>query len=172
MSSIIKDIPKRIKLYWICEQCGLKHEWPLERAKRYCNKKCRDKAEEYSGWLANEKLSGNQWRSPAAFPFYYETDGRSIPGQKNRFDFIYSMVTFQHIPEEGVISYINEASRVLKQGGVFRFQYIEGTEQENFSRHYKQEQIEEWLAKAGFNIKSLNRGLVHDLWTWVTAIKL
>lgn len=39
------------------------------------------------------------------------------------FDFVYSYAVFQHIPSrEIVFAYLREARRVLKQGGVFRFQ--------------------------------------------------
>ncbi|MGB9605922.1 MAG: class I SAM-dependent methyltransferase, partial [Bryobacteraceae bacterium] len=39
------------------------------------------------------------------------------------FDFVYSYAVFQHIPSrEVVFSYLREAHRVLKPGGIFRFQ--------------------------------------------------
>ena len=42
---------------------------------------------------------------------------------KNYFDFCYSFIVFQHVPQkEIVVNYIKEVSRVLKSGGIFRFQ--------------------------------------------------
>ena len=39
------------------------------------------------------------------------------------FHFCYSFIVFQHIPEKQIISkYIQEVSRILKKGGIFRFQ--------------------------------------------------
>lgn len=41
----------------------------------------------------------------------------------NYFDFCYSYIVFQHIPEKEIVkNYIKEVSRVLKNGKIFRFQ--------------------------------------------------
>ena len=43
--------------------------------------------------------------------------------EDNYFDFCYSFIVFQHIPEKSIVSkYIAEVSRVLKPKGIFRFQ--------------------------------------------------
>jgi ubiquinone/menaquinone biosynthesis C-methylase UbiE len=43
----------------------------------------------------------------------------------NQFDFVYSYITFQHIPcRKLIIKYIKETQRVLKPGGYFRFQTL------------------------------------------------
>lgn len=43
--------------------------------------------------------------------------------KNNEFDFVYSYITFQHIPSYKLVThYIAEAQRVLKPGGYFRFQ--------------------------------------------------
>ena len=40
-----------------------------------------------------------------------------------RFDFAFSFIVFQHIPSKGVIeNYVREVSRLLRPGGVFKFQ--------------------------------------------------
>lgn len=58
----------------------------------------------------------------------YENNGWDISMfDDNYFDFCYSFVVFQHIPEKKVIiNYIKEISRILKTGKIFRFQ-IRGT---------------------------------------------
>jgi len=39
------------------------------------------------------------------------------------FDFVFSFITFQHIPAKWIVySYISEIGRVLKPGGLFKFQ--------------------------------------------------
>ena len=38
---MIKDVPKKIKLYWICEFCDKLNLWPDNPAKKYCDDKCR-----------------------------------------------------------------------------------------------------------------------------------
>jgi len=46
----------------------------------------------------------------------------------NHFDFCYSYIVFQHIPDKKiVVNYIHEVSRVLKPGGLFRFQVFGDT---------------------------------------------
>jgi SAM-dependent methyltransferase len=55
---------------------------------------------------------------------FRETNGIDL-GQfmDDVFDFVFSFIVFQHIPAKKVIfSYIHEGARVLRPGGVFRFQ--------------------------------------------------
>ena len=54
----------------------------------------------------------------------YANDGSTLPGiADNSVDFCYSFICFQHIPrKEFIASYLREALRVLKAGGVFKFQ--------------------------------------------------
>ena len=37
-------IQHKIQLYWVCEQCKTPHPWPQERARKYCDRKCKDAA--------------------------------------------------------------------------------------------------------------------------------
>src|SRR6202049_3344873 len=68
--------------------------------------------------LATQKLKG----SINAFPRV--TDGTDLSCYANEFfDFVYSYAVFQHIPTaEVVFSYLTEAWRVLKPGGILRCQ--------------------------------------------------
>ncbi|HTA30996.1 MAG TPA: glycosyltransferase, partial [Candidatus Cybelea sp.] len=54
----------------------------------------------------------------------HETNGADLALFANeKFDFVFSFIVFQHIPEHAVVlSYIREAHRVLRPGGVFKFQ--------------------------------------------------
>jgi ubiquinone/menaquinone biosynthesis C-methylase UbiE len=54
----------------------------------------------------------------------YANDGTTLPGiADNTVDFCYSFICFQHIPrKEFIASYLREALRVLKPGGIFKFQ--------------------------------------------------
>src|ERR1700722_7168318 len=55
----------------------------------------------------------------------HATNGASL-GQfaDGSFDFVYSYAVFQHIPSRAVVlEYMNEISRVLKPGGIFRGQF-------------------------------------------------
>ena len=51
----------------------------------------------------------------------------------NYFDFCYSHVVFQHIPDKKIVeNYIKEANRVLKKNGIFKFQVF-GTEEKTLN---------------------------------------
>jgi len=99
-------------------------------------------------------------------------DGRTIPFFEETFDFVYCILVIQHLKNDAVIGYINEASRVLVEGGSFRFQFIEGKESEPFSNHYLLSDIKTWLELAGLNVIKIDKHLVHGQWTWVTAVKV
>jgi SAM-dependent methyltransferase len=68
--------------------------------------------------MAAQKLKG----TPNAFP--RATDGTDLSCYANEFfDFVYSYAVFQHIPSAAVVfSYLTEAWRVLKPGGILRCQ--------------------------------------------------
>jgi SAM-dependent methyltransferase len=68
--------------------------------------------------LAQERFHG------AASIQLHITNGRDLsPLPSDAFDFVYSYAVFQHIPSrEVVLSYFGEMRRVLKDGGIARFQ--------------------------------------------------
>ena len=50
-------------------------------------------------------------------------DYHAVPFADDSFDFVYSYAVFQHIPDRDVVfGYFQEARRVLKEGGIARFQ--------------------------------------------------
>lgn len=102
---------------------------------------------------------------------YSICDGRTIPYDDNYFNSIYCILVFQHLPLEAIETYIKEVSRVLKNKGLFRFQFIEGVEQEPFSHHYQLEEIKDILNTNDFYLEKVDKRLVHKQWTWITATK-
>ncbi|MGH9704781.1 MAG: class I SAM-dependent methyltransferase [Candidatus Acidiferrales bacterium] len=54
---------------------------------------------------------------------FSEIDGTgSLPFGAATFDFVYSFITFHHIPDKEIVRrYIHESNRVLRPGGIFRF---------------------------------------------------
>jgi SAM-dependent methyltransferase len=51
------------------------------------------------------------------------TDGLLAPVEDASLDFVFSYIVFQHIPDRAPVRrYVEEAARVLKPGGLFRFQ--------------------------------------------------
>lgn len=102
---------------------------------------------------------------------YHLSDGRTIPFSDETFDSAYSMLLFQHLEGPTIYGYMQEVFRVLKPGGMFRFQYIPGTEREPFSNHYDTKQIRKWLKLSGLEFVKEDEGLCHPQWSWVTARK-
>jgi len=101
-------------------------------------------------------------------PEYRCTDNLDdIPPQNS----VCSVALFQHLPEPEKIGYINQAHTVLKPRGVFRVQFVEG-DGDNFCAHLVQgKQMLQWCQEAGFKDASLDKGLAHPQWTWLTAVK-
>lgn len=89
-------------------------------------------------------------------------DGRSIPHEDNKFDYVYSYLVFQHLPKNAVQTYIDEAYRVLKDNGVLVFQFILGTEHEPFSHHYTFKELNEMTSK--FDKVGYKLSVAHDQW--------
>src|SRR5271169_356608 len=69
------------------------------------------------------RLAQERFRGAASIQLH-TTNGRDLsPLSSDYFDFVYSNAVFQHIPSrEVVLSYFGEMRRVLKDGGIARFQ--------------------------------------------------
>lgn len=98
------------------------------------------------------------------------TDG-SIPHVSSFFDTVFTYLVFQHLKPDEVQNYMNEAYRVLKKGGVFKFQFIQGTEREPLSNHYTIGEITQMLAIAGFGKATFKKSKAHFLWTIAEVTK-
>ncbi len=98
------------------------------------------------------------------------TDG-DIPFPDKSFDSVYSMLVFQHIKPKQVYRYIREAHRVLKTDGLFKFQFVVGTEREPFCNYYTPEEMSGWLTEAGFNTIFTKPSNLHPTWLWMEGIK-
>ncbi len=89
-------------------------------------------------------------------------DGYSLAGMESeRFDFAFSFIVFQHIPSLSVIeSYCSEVFRVLKPGGLFKFQ-AQGAPEARQRRYntwngvsISLEEAERLAGKSGFTIEA------------------
>lgn len=111
-------------------------------------------------------------RKNECFEGQYEvSNGRTIPLPSDNYEFVYSVLLFQHLEGTTILGYMQETYRILKPGGIFRFQYIPGTENEPFSKHYDTRQMRKWLQVAGLKFIKEDKGLCHPLWSWITAKK-
>ena len=103
---------------------------------------------------------------------YNLCDGIKIPYADESFDSVYSMLTFQHIDDTAMQRYIKETYRVLKDNGVFRFQFVEGAEHNGLVDHNHQyPDVKLWLQDNGFEVADFHPGLIHPQWAWITAVK-
>lgn len=120
--------------------------------------------------LAREKLRG----VPQAH--VHLTGGADLAAfADDSFDFVYSYAVFQHIPSrEVVFDYLREARRVLKTGGVFRFQ-VNGLSGE--SRHFdtwrgvgiSAREVCDFAREQDFQLLALEG--VRTQYQWVTLVK-
>lgn len=120
-----------------------------------------------------------------------ENSGADLSGlDSESFDFAYSYLMFQHIPERPVVeTYLSEVARVLRPGGAFKFQ-IDARGERPFWRAYRavrghsswrgvlwtREGITEATKKAGFEVTDCRldprkRGAMRYAYVWVTCIK-
>ena len=89
----------------------------------------------------------------------HATDGSLEVLEDKSQDFVFSFVVFQHIPSKQAITrYIQETARVLKPGGVFKFQ-VDGRERPFWKGAdtwlgvwFKPAEIKQILTDAGFSI--------------------
>lgn len=102
---------------------------------------------------------------------YCLNDGVSIPFDNGSFEAGYSMIMFQHIQNENFAGYLKEVGRVLKNGGIFRFQFVEGNEPDVFlSHHVTVDQVIKWAETAGLSCVAVDNG-IYDVWKWITVKK-
>lgn len=102
---------------------------------------------------------------------YRINDGKTIPAHNDYFDFGYSMLVFQHVPKDIFFGYLKEAARVLKKGGIFRFQFVNGTQQHFLSHHALEEDVVKWSLLWFRHVMNVDRSVIYDNWTWMTLIK-
>jgi SAM-dependent methyltransferase len=86
---------------------------------------------------------------------------------RDSFDFVFSYITFQHMPKEVFYNYLPEINRVLKTNGLLKFQMCLGSlddppfEDTMTLRVYSEEELSEKLHRNGFEI--LNKSVISRL---------
>lgn len=110
----------------------------------------------------------------------YASNGKDLDMFKDDFfHFVYSYITFQHIPRKFVASYIKEAYRVMRDDGLLKFhmmapkpdaEIIEPPDSDFRSiRYYTDAQTEELLSSNGFEVVLTD---YHNKpYVWTTARK-
>lgn len=150
----------------------MKHKYPRARvigidiSPRFLNM-----AEKNSGWVDNMTLAFEERKPPEMYPYFYCRD--TIPAVRfARLNAVYTMTTFQHIPDEQKKAYIDQTGKALKKGGAIVFQYVEGTNQSRRTYDTTIDKVKEWCEEAGIQIKNIQHDLLFDRWTWITGVKL
>lgn len=86
-------------------------------------------------------------------------------------DMVYSMLVFQHIPDEAKIDYLQSAYAVLKKGGVLFFQFVVGEEYTPYSYQSDPYDMLKTVQAIGFRGASINTGVIHQDWAFLKATK-
>ena len=104
-------------------------------------------------------LQGRQWLAGVSNTALFEGNGVDLKVfESSTFDFVYSSITFQHMPREVFDSYLPEINRVLRPGGFLEFQMCMGEYREpSFEdtltvRVYGPDELVGKLKKNGFEI--------------------
>lgn len=98
------------------------------------------------------------------------SDGTSIPDSK--FDTIYAVTVFQHLPPEIVQSYVQQSFNQLVEGGTLIFTYATGNEIAPRSYQTSHGAVTQLLYNAGFlQIDLLPRPSEHPNWNWARGVK-
>lgn len=106
-------------------------------------------------------------------PTYMLCDGRSLPDELPKdFNYAYSMVVFQHIPNDVKKAYLQAVYDHLAVNGVFRFQLVEGDEQSDYNHHISQVDIIKMCEDIGYDVQAVDSKLMYKNWLWLTAVKV
>lgn len=103
-------------------------------------------------------------------------DGRTLPFVDAFLDAGWSMLLFQHLPPDGVHSYLGEIARTFRSGGRFRFQYVESEDAAiqataPLSWKYSRDEMLERVGQAGLVVEQIDERRLGEEWTWITAVR-
>ena len=111
--------------------------------------------------------------SPCPNAFVYRNNGVDlsvIPG--DQFDFAFSCLVFQHIPNRAIIhGYVREVHRLLRPGALFKFQ-VQGVklhanpEDTWVGAAFSDEQIVRMAAQCGFEARHRHGAGTQEFWVW------
>ena len=97
-------------------------------------------------------------------------DGRTIPLPDETVDAAWSMLLFQHLEADAVRGYLSEVARVLRLGGMFRFQWCTGSTNSPYAHDYLWEDLTPWCNEVGlYRISPVEHDPDWPTWRWVTV---
>ena len=119
------------------------------------------------------------------YPNFYFTDDTDLLALNKKFDFIFSIAVFQHLPREFTREYIQQAFKVLKPNGVLFFNMLSGdcvnkneailTDEDHCqpSIGYSKEDTMGICGEAGFkniDIETLDVGAKDNAYWWLFVV--
>jgi SAM-dependent methyltransferase len=94
-------------------------------------------------------------------------------GGKSKYDFAFSCIVFQHIPSRKIIEdYVREVNRMLKPGGLFKFQvqgdqHVEPNPEDSWvGVPFTEDDAREMAARCGFELRHHHGSGGQDYWLW------
>jgi len=94
-------------------------------------------------------------------------------GPRLQFDFAFSTIVFQHIPSREIIeNYVREVNRVLRPGGLFKFQVqgcplVEAQVEDSWiGVPFTEEDAREMAERSGFEMRHHHGAGDQDYWLW------
>jgi SAM-dependent methyltransferase len=100
--------------------------------------------------------------------------GRFGVGRELQFDFAFSCIVFQHIPSREIIeNYVREVYRMLRPGGLFKFQvqgheHVEAQAEDTWvGVPFTEDDAAEMAARCGFELRYHHGAGEQDYWLWL-----
>ena len=94
-------------------------------------------------------------------------------GEQPQIDFAFSYIVFQHIPSRAIIeSYVREVNRLLRQGGLFKFQVqggaglLSSVDDTWVGVPFTEDDAREMAERCGFEMRYSEGAGEQDYWLW------
>ena len=97
---------------------------------------------------------------------FFTCDGRSVRAGW-LYEAAFSMLMFQHIPDDAVLGYLRSIAQMLL--GPFRFQWVEGDTTAPFVYERSVERMDGLIADAGLETVDAARDETYEQWWWQTV---
>lgn len=116
-------------------------------------------------------------RTPASITNvrWLHCNGETLPGDLERVQAVFSMITLQHVSLAVARSYIEDIARKIVTGGVFRFQVLEGTASVFLATYMSEAWLRATCSSAGLQVESVDRAIADNSGDtailWITARK-
>lgn len=97
---------------------------------------------------------------------YMLGDGRTLP--LDMAGSIYSHLVFQHLDQSVVEGYFREFARVLRPGGRWLVQFVQGTHRDGLDHRYSVDEMATLAASAGLRVASAESAIYPE-WVWMAG---